>query len=288
MNKKVLLLTYEGPRFGGGHKKRCLSIKLELEKLGVSASLRIISEICDFDTLSNIDSNELLLVDIPLQLQKFIGENLQERSFFALDWSETTPIPEINFAAFVSSNLTYPSKRLTLSGPEYLVIPDFEQCQGEKKKEFDVLVVLGANPNPEKLDLAIDFAMSLGDKVVVIGHTAPKRYEKNRKVKYLGFIDEPITFMQKARNVISNSGITLLQSLFVGVSTYSWPQNSQEIDFLRNFVCKLTSVTELVSENGNLVVAKSDSSHALKLWEVTDGRGASRIARNLLHNIEIA
>lgn len=279
MSKSSSLITYEGLKFGSGHKLRSRSIQSELEQMGYSSSIYVISDAIETHELRDVVDSDILIIDIPSPLQKSLGTFLHNKKFVALDWSEPCAVPEINIAAYKNQKLTYPAKRFTVCGPKYLIVPNATDSKQLQIETTDTLIILGASPSHNKLQMAIEFASTLGNNTLVVGNTDLGHETKNDRVQYLGFVETPLDFMRKAKNVITNAGVSLLQSLFVGHQPFAWPQNPNEVDFLRNFVAKMANLTELQETNGSLSARKSYSG---KPTDIIDGQGAFRIAQLLV------
>lgn len=276
MKGTVALISHGSPEYGNGHQIRSLELKKTLLRAQIDVSYHSFSDLnLDLNT-DYLKKFSAVVVDLPFSLQKTLSNRLENIKFIALDWVEEETIPDVNIAPYKHDEFQYLAHETILSGEQYVIIPQFGIGESDKK-DVDVTIMLGAFPKADNLELAIKLGLEIGDQVVCIGNIKSTDIRKN-KVRYMGFMENPLEIVGRSTYTISNAGISLLQSLSVGAITLAWPQNSWEKGYFDNFICKNLLIPEVYEDCGNLVLKGEHMSHTAKFKKIFDGYGANRIA----------
>lgn len=278
---KVAIVTHESEVLGYGHYKRTQEIAKAFGLAGHNTEIVLFSKT---EKLPFLKDRGILLVDVPFELQDRIATQIQNKDFFALDWISTVALPKLNFVAFLDSTRRFQSSVRTYSGSEFFVIPDFlPPAEPVIQHSDQVLVTIGSNPTSENLSKAIKFASRISEKMVVAGNTRPREYlTENYRIEFLGMVENLPSLLGAFDKSITNGGISMMQSLYIGLTTYSWPQNRQEKRFLDEYVRSKSPVIQLKEKGSSLEIEIEGAATTDDFRSHFDLVGAERIVNLLL------
>ena len=280
---RALILTYKGEKFGHGHYQRSMEIAKQFQALSIETS------IVNFPDVKNIElrctKDDIVLVDVPFQIQDLAANSIEDANFSALDWISNLRIPTLNFVAHLDSKYAYSSAKSTFSGSEYFIFPKIETnneyLRSNSKK---TLIALGSHAEFENINIACEFAMKLSDSVSLVGYTTSHQILQEKfRLEYLGYVENLPSVMKDFNSAITNGGISMMQSLYLGLQTYSFPQNIQELSFVENFALGKSHVVLLEERNQHLAIKQKGKITRDKFRHFFDLKAPARIVNSLIH-----
>lgn len=290
MNLKVTILTCDISEFGRGNFNRSQTLHKFLNNRNISIELFVLSSVNDIQELRITEifkSSKILIIDIPIDLQKFVPSDFLNHfaGVIALDWFSDF-VPEYNIVIF---NHKMPKSSIeTYSGIEFAILnPELAEIAEKRtsKWEYDYLIALGASDIELGSRIHASLLLKKFNGILIETSEADEKKES-----LINTLKSPENFMELLVNscvVITNGGMTAIESLSLGKQIIVFPMNAHEKNF----------VNYLNLEHANVHVGTSEIIGLMKLLIAnpknlepngtqTIGGGLEKIIE-ILHRMEV-
>ena len=279
---KVGFLTYAGKEFGSGHIVRSNALANRLRNLETFVELHVINDDdrkVPFDIFSTC---EIMIVDLPLALQfNEIIPDIENQITVGLDWFGPI-LFDYNIVLF---DYLYSTARIEVYRGLQFAIVRPEILEGSKRvqrrKSLDYVLTFGRSVSAnsgEKIHKRLSEKGLHGEIIDPSFYARNRIFDSNCEVANKLFISTLLS----AKTILTSGGVTLIESIFLGIEVISFPLNKQEEQFVQNLkkigcVEHVFSIDDLDEEAYSEIEGLIRGRESKEFHRCVDGLGADRI-----------
>jgi len=230
---KVGFLTYAGKEFGSGHIVRSNALANRLRNLETFVELHVINDDdrkVPFDIFS---ACEIVIVDLPLALQfNEILPDIENRITVGLDWFGPI-LFDYNIVLF---DYLYSAARIEVYRGLQFAIVRSEILERSKRvqrvKTLDYVLTFGRSVSAnsgEEIHRRLTEKGLRGEIINPSFYARNSIFDSNSEVANKLFISTLLS----AKTILTSGGVTLIESIFLGIEVISFPLNKQEERFVQ-------------------------------------------------------
>jgi spore coat polysaccharide biosynthesis predicted glycosyltransferase SpsG len=284
---KISILSYVGKEFGSGHLVRSKALANRLRDLEMLVVLHVVNDDVRQVPFKMFSSSEIVIVDLPYSLQfTEIISSIQNQITIGLDWVGQRVL-DYNIVLYdspdsIAKNEVYGGLQYAIVRPEILEI----NRPIKRVKTRDYILTFGrsfAANSGEKIHRAL-YEEGLDGEII-----NPYFYERNGLSDYNSeaaqklFIDSLLS----AKTILTSGGVTLVESIFLGIEAISFPLNKKEeqfVEYLREIGClkHVFSIDKMNAESYLVIKDLIQEANSNEPQECIDGLGVDRIAGIIL------
>lgn len=284
---KIGFLSYAGKQFGSGHLVRSNALANRLKNLEMHVELHVINDDDRKVPLHIFSTCEIIIIDLPYDLQvNEIIPSFHNQITIGLDWFGHRLL---DYNIVLNDYLSSTAKIAIYGGLQYAIVrPEILETNNLVKRvnTRDYVLTFGrsvAAKSGEEIHRRL-YEDGLDGEIINSGfYQRNSIFDSNSEAAKELFIGTLLS----ARTILTSGGVTLIESIFLGIKAISFPLNKQEeqfVEYLKEMGClnHVFSIDNLNKEAYSAIKGFIRETKSNELQRCIDGLGVDRIASIIL------